>query len=67
MMAAVQAQVDRADLEAALGIAAQLVARDGPKFLPIFLRLESEVEALDGQRSALDRALAAARQAGKIR
>ncbi|WP_282129369.1 hypothetical protein [Roseobacter litoralis] len=43
-------------LLAALNIAAQIVGRDGEAFLPIFMRLESEVQGLELQASALERA-----------
>lgn len=58
-------QPERADLERALSIAAQIVARDGDAFLPVFLRMEQEVSALEGRETALDRArrLAGARVA----
>ncbi|MEM8849285.1 MAG: hypothetical protein AAGE03_04535 [Pseudomonadota bacterium] len=49
-------RLERADIERALAIAAQIVARDGEAFLPIFLRMEREVAALDGRDTALDRA-----------
>jgi len=51
-------QVDRAQIDAALRIAAQIVARDGEAFLPVFLRLEAEAEAASGRNSALARAAA---------
>lgn len=51
-------QVDRAQIEAALHIAAQIVARDGEAFLPVFLRLEAEAEAASGRNSAMARAAA---------
>lgn len=56
-------QPDRADLLRALSIAAQIVARDGDAFLPVFLRLEQEVSALEGRDTALDRARRMARAA----
>lgn len=49
---------DPADIHRALAVAAQIVARDGPAFLPVFLRLEDEVRALDGTAAALARAVA---------
>lgn len=51
-------QVEPAQIRAALQVAAQLVARDGAAYLPAFLALEAEVEALAGRNSALERAVA---------
>lgn len=44
-------------LRQALSIVAQLVARDGAKFLPVFLRMENEVAMLDKNAEALTRAM----------
>lgn len=44
----------------ALDIAAQIVARDGEAFLPIFLRLEDEAAARSGAGAAMARARAMA-------
>ncbi|MBT8169897.1 hypothetical protein [Falsiruegeria litorea] len=52
------AQVDPQRLKDALCVAAQIVARDGERFLPVFLRLEAEVEAITGRNSAVERAKA---------
>ena len=54
--------VSEGDLREALTVAAQIVARDGPAYLPVFLRLEAELQKIDQRASALDRALAAARE-----
>jgi hypothetical protein len=48
---------DEERLHAALLIAAQIVARDGDAFLPVFLRLEAEVNAQSGRNTAFERAL----------
>lgn len=45
-----------AQIAAAHAIAAALVARDGAAFLPVFMRLEQEMAALDAQAAALARA-----------
>ncbi|WP_291733748.1 hypothetical protein [Leisingera sp. F5] len=42
----------------ALRGAAELVQRYGEEFLPFFLRMEAAVAELEGQGSAIDRALA---------
>lgn len=47
----------------ALDIMAQLIARDGPKFMPIYERLEAEYEAATKRNDALSRALARAKAA----
>ena len=52
----------RARIEQALGYVALLVDRQGEAFLPIFLRLESELAALTQQADALGRARARAAQ-----
>lgn len=52
----------RARVERALGYAALLVDRQGEAFLPIFLRLETELAAMTQQADALDRARARAAQ-----
>lgn len=57
-MTDLNAQPERAQIESALAIAAQIVARDGEAFLPVFLRLEAEAENIAGRNSALERALA---------
>lgn len=49
-------------LEAALEYAAQCVAAHGPAFLPLFERLEAEVEAARSKESALERARRLARK-----
>lgn len=49
----------------ALEGAAQLVELYGEEFLPLFLRLEEELEKALGQRTAVDRALALARKGGR--
>lgn len=48
---------DHDTLVAAKLVAAQLVARDGPRFLPVFERLEAEVEASEARRATLARAV----------
>ncbi len=48
---------DLEDLEAEKAIFAALIARDGPKFLPLFLRLVAEEKSLVDQSSAIRRAL----------
>lgn len=55
------ARVDPQRLRLALRISAQLVARDGEAYLPIFLRLETEVAALDAREQAMERARAISR------
>lgn len=50
------ASVDPQRLRDALRVAAQIVARDGEAFLPVFMRLETEVAALDTKNAALERA-----------
>lgn len=55
-------QTERTDIEVALDVAAQIVDRDGEAFLPVFLRLEREVEKLTSQDSALERARKIGRQ-----
>jgi hypothetical protein len=57
------AEVSTSELRCALSVAAQTVARDGPTYLPVFLRLERELAARDAEGNALARALAAAEQA----
>lgn len=62
-----------ADLRRALRIAARIVDEYGDAFLPIFLRLEREVAALEQRKSAVERAreisrdlhFAAARSGGR--
>jgi len=51
---------DPDDLDRALAIAAAIVARDGPAYLPIFLRLEAEREKARGDGAAMARARAMA-------
>lgn len=51
------------DLDEALRIAAQAVARDGAIYMPLFLRLEAEQAKRDQAEGALSRALEAARAA----
>lgn len=41
-------------------IAAQLVARDGPAFLPVFERLEAEMKAARAREASVERARAMA-------
>lgn len=53
-----RAVFDATDIGIALNVAAQIVARDGERFLPIFLRLETEFQAISGRQSALQRAVA---------
>lgn len=50
-------QSEKERIEAALAVAAQLVALHGERFLPVFLRLEAEAESIAGRNSALERAL----------
>lgn len=49
--------VQRKELELALHVAAQIVARDGRVFLPIFMRLEREIEKLADEDRPYQRAL----------
>ncbi|MEM7721727.1 MAG: hypothetical protein AAF376_05085 [Pseudomonadota bacterium] len=49
-----------ADLKRARAVAAMVVRRRGAKFLPLFTRIEDEIEARQTTQSALDRAMAAA-------
>ncbi|MFV0515047.1 MAG: hypothetical protein ACK5MY_15680 [Jhaorihella sp.] len=52
-------------LLAAQRIAAQIVARDGPAFIPVFQRLEAEIEASGARGACLARAVdLAAREGG---
>lgn len=60
-------QVEPEQIQEALRIAAQIVARDGAAFLPVFLRLEAEAEAALGRNSALERALALGGEKAKAR
>lgn len=60
-------QIDMRDLGEGLEIAAGLVALYGDEFLPAFLRLEREVEAVANRHSARDRALALRAQVGNYR
>lgn len=53
----------RVRVERALEYAALLVDRQGEAFLPIFLRLESELAAMTQRGDALDRARARAQMA----
>lgn len=46
----------------ALEGAAQLVARYGDEFLPVFIRLEQEVQEMERRKSALERARALAKK-----
>lgn len=52
----------QARLEAALGYAAQCIAAHGEAYLPLFERLEAELEAVSVKESALDRARRLARR-----
>lgn len=45
-------------MRTALLVAAQIVARDGEVFLPVFVRLEKEVQAQEERKKAFNRALA---------
>lgn len=51
-------QPERHEIEEALEIAARLVALYGDTFLPIFLRMEREMDAISEHNSARDCALA---------
>lgn len=51
-------------LIAARDISAQIVARDGDEFLPIFERLDQEVEAMEARKEALEKALIIAANKG---
>ncbi|PYG32392.1 hypothetical protein C8N36_103141 [Pelagimonas varians] len=53
--------IDPNKLREALSVAAQLVARDGEMFLPVFERIEAEVAALDRRSTSLERARALGR------
>jgi hypothetical protein len=53
-------QNDPERIRRALLIAAQIVARDGEAFLPVFVRLEQEVALQEERNAALKRALALA-------
>lgn len=48
--------IPMAKLLAARRIAAQIVARDGAAFLPVFERLEREVEMAKGRLATINRA-----------
>lgn len=56
---------DPRDIERALQIAAQIVRRDGPEFLPVFQRLEEARAEADGTGAAMARALALAARSGE--
>ena len=58
-------QISAARLEAALGLAAEVVDQLGPAYLPIFERLEAELAARDQSRNAVARARSLARLAGR--
>lgn len=47
--------IDLETIQNALRIAAQVVARDGERYLPIYLRLEKERDKIIGQSEALKR------------
>lgn len=47
---------DREEIQRALVVSAQIVARDGPAFLPVFERLEQELERFASQDGVLQRA-----------
>lgn len=51
---------DAAQLSRALDILAQLIARDGPVYVPLFERLERELQARQTESDTLSRALARA-------
>lgn len=57
--------VGRGDLESAFREAAKLVVEQGDEFLPIFERLEQEVETADARESARAKARAIVDQAGQ--
>lgn len=57
-MRAQQGSVTEADLEAALRSVAMLIDRHGPKYWPIFDRLETELEILRSRRARLASVLA---------
>ena len=60
---AAEADIATVELRRALSLAAQAVARDGPTYLPVFLRLERELAEREAQGDAMARALAAAAHA----
>lgn len=45
-------------------IAAQIVVRDGEKYLPIFERVDQEVEAMKARQTSLEKALMIAAETG---
>ncbi len=51
-------EVSRGDVEECLAILAAIIARDGPyQLIPLFMRLEDELERLDKEDRAYERAL----------
>ena len=58
-------RISTARLEAALGLAAEVVDQLGPAYLPIFERLEAELAARDQSRDAVARARRRARNGAR--
>ncbi len=58
------ARIREDDLRRAHEIAARLVTEYGDRFLPIFERVEREIDALDERKDAMQRALDVAQRAG---
>ena len=59
-MTSTNIETDLQQYKRALAIAAQIVARDGDKFLPVYIRLEDEVKKTQNALDARNRALKAA-------
>lgn len=57
-----QASLDLARLEKARKIVAQAIKLHGDAYLPVFIRLDQEIEALKVKDSALNKALLLAAQ-----
>ena len=55
--------ISTADLERARDIAAEIVSAHGEKYLPVFLRIEAELEKRAAQVGALERARSIAKAA----
>ena len=55
-------KVTLSDLRKAYQVAAQLVAKDGDKYLPLFERLDQEIEAREHQENIKAKALEIAKK-----
>ena len=55
-------EVTLSDLRQAYRVAAQLVAKDGDKYLPLFERLDQEIEAREHQENIKAKAFKIAKQ-----